>query len=378
MNRQTLFLLSLLFILSACLQKNKKNFSAPLVLADSWAIAEPNKEGLNVPALEKLISAVSDENPKINSLTIARHGKLIVDEYFNGYSPDSLHKIWSITKVISSTLIGIAANQGLLSEKDSIYAYFPNYIQDKNSSKGHITIEHLLSMTSGLEWIELGGPKSSGFQLAYSSDWIAFVLDQPHTNVAGKVFNYSSGNSMLLAPIIKKACKVQANEYAQKHLFTPLNITNYEWDKQSEFWTKTQNGELPGAKPPGHIHYQKPFAYLTNTGSGLRMRSRDLCKLGQLYLNQGKWNGKQIVSQKWIKQSTQTLHNNSYYGYHWQGISLNNHHGYCASGFGLQKIFVFPKFDLVVVMTQQHYQTMPEGEKWTKQFLIELLETIDN
>ncbi len=135
---------------------------------------------------------------------------------------------------------------------------------------------------------------------------------------------------------------------------------------------------MPSAKPPHPIHYQKPFADLSNTGSGLRMRTRDLCKFGQLYLNQGKWNGKQIVSQKWIKQSTQTLHNNSYYGYHWQGISLNNHHGYCASGFGLQKIFVFPKFDLVVVMTQQHYQTMPEGEKWTKQFLIELLETIDN
>ncbi len=242
MNRQTLFLLSLLLLLSACNQKHKKTLSAPTALLDQWEISAPNNEGFNGPSFEKLIRTLSDKNPKLNSLTIARHGRLIADQYFNTYTPDSLHKIWSITKAITSTLIGIAADHGLLSEKDSIYTYLSNYIHDKNSSKSTITIEHLLTMTSGLEWVELGGPKSSGFQLAYSSDWIAFVLNQPHTHIAGKVYTYSSGNSMLLAPIIKKASKMQANEFAQKHLFLPLNITQYQWDKQSEFWTKTQNG----------------------------------------------------------------------------------------------------------------------------------------
>lgn len=344
---------------------------------DGWEISEPDKVGFNRQKLEKLVSNLENENPKLNSLVIARHGKLIVDEYFNGYSPESLQKIWSITKAITGTIIGIAADKGLLSEKDSIYKYLTNYIPDKNSSRGSITIEHLITMTSGFEWIELGGPKSAGFQLAYSSDWITFTLNQPHTDISGTTFNYSTGNSMLLAPIIKNATGQQAEEFAKDNLFLPLDITNYEWDAQSEFWTKTQSGELPGAKRPANIDYAKPFSDFSNTGSGLRMRPRDLCKIGQLYLNKGKWNENQIVSEKWINESTQSHFGNSDYGYHWRLMNFQNKSCYYATGFGLQRIFVFPTLELVVVMTQQHYETMPQGEKWTNQFLTRLLETIE-
>src|SRR5690606_14163626 len=138
-------------------------------------------------------------------------------------------KVWSITKSITGTILGIAVDKGFLSEEDSIYQYLPDYIPDKNASVGAITIEHLMTMTSGLEWVELGGPKSAGFQLAYSNDWIAFTLNQPHTNVTETTFNYSTGNSMILAPIIKKATGFQAHEFANDNLFVPLGITNYEW-----------------------------------------------------------------------------------------------------------------------------------------------------
>lgn len=376
MKRQTFIILTILFSLTACSHKDKQTFSSPQTSDDAWEISEPDKAGLDKQKLEKLISNISNENPKLNSLVIARNGKLIVDEYFNGYSPDSLQKIWSITKSITGTIIGIAADKGLLSEKDSIYKYLTDYIPNATSSEGAITIEHLMTMTSGFEWVELGGPKSAGFQLAYSNDWIAFTLNQPHTNVPGTTFNYSTGNSMLLAPIIKSATGQQADEFASDNLFLPLGITNYEWDTQSEFWTKTQSGELPGAKRPSDIDYKKPFSDFTNTGSGLRMRPRDLCKIGQLYLNKGKWNEKQIVSEKWISESTQLHFGNSDYGYHWRLMNFQNNACYYATGFGLQRIFVFPTLDLVVVMTQQHYETMPQGEKWTNQFLTKLLETI--
>ncbi len=377
MSRQTLILLTLLFSLAACNHKDKKNFSAPLVLDDSWEVADPVDAGFNKQRLEELIGKISSENSKLNSLVIARHGKLVVDEYFNGYSADSLQKIWSITKAITGTLVGIAADKGLLSEKDSIYKYLTDYIPDPTSSTGAITIEHLMTMTSGFQWVELGGPKSAGYQLVYSNDWIAFILKQPHTHVPGTVFNYSTGNTLLLAPIIKKATGQQAKEFAHLNLFLPLGITNYEWDTQSEFWIKTQSGELPGAKQPADIVYKKPFSDFTNTGSGLRMRPRDLCKIGQLYLNKGKWDGEQIVSEKWITKSTQSHFGNSDYGYHWKLMNVQQRPCFYATGFGLQRVFVFPTLDLVVLMTQHHYETMPQGEKWTNRFLTQLSEAME-
>lgn len=376
MRQQTFIIFSILFSLISCSQKDKQSFSTPRTLDDGWKISDPNKSGFDKQKIEKSISNISNENSKLNSLVIARNGKLVVDEYFNGYSPDSLQKIWSITKAITGTIIGIAVDKELLSEKDSIYHYLSDYIPEAISSTRAITIEHLMTMTSGFEWVELGGPKSAGFQLAYSNDWIEFTLNQQHTSVPGTTFNYSTGNSMLLAPITKNATGQQADKFANDNLFLPLGITNYEWDTQSEFWTKTQSGELPGAKRPADIEYKKPFSDYTNTGSGLRMRPRDLCKIGQLYLNKGKWNEKQIVSEKWINESTQPHFGNSDFGYHWRLMNFQNKSCYFATGFGLQRIYVFPTLDLVVVMTQQHYETMPQGEKWTNQFLTKLLEMI--
>ncbi len=377
MRRQIIVILTIFFSLTACSQNRKEAFSSPQTLDDGWQVSRPAKVGFNQQQLEKLVNSASDENSELNSLVIARNGELIVDEYFNGYAADSLQKIWSITKSITGTIIGISADKGILSEKDSIYKYLADYIPKATSSIASITIEHLMTMTSGLEWVELGGPKSEGFQLAYSNDWIAFTLNQPHTRIPGTTFNYSTGNTMLLAPIIKKATGQQAGEFAHDNLFVPLGITNYEWDTQSQFWIKTQSGELPGAKRPAGINYKKPFSDFTNTGSGLRMRPRDLCKIGQLYLNKGKWNEKQVVSEKWIRESTQSHFNNSDYGYHWRLMNFQNNSCYYATGFGLQRIFVFPTLDLVVVMTQQHYETMPQGEKWIEQFLTKLLETIE-
>jgi CubicO group peptidase (beta-lactamase class C family) len=377
MNLQTPLILTLLISLTACGQKEKAGYAAAGKLNDGWEISEPGKEGFKQPELENLISNIADENPKINSLVIARHGKLIVDQYFNGNMADSLQKIWSVTKVITGTLLGIAADNRKLSEKDSIYKYLGDYISLMSPTAKAITIEHLITMTSGYEWVEMGGPGSAGFQLAYAHDWVEFTLKQPHTNAPGEKYNYSTGNTMVLGPILKNATGLHAIDYAHNNLFLPLGITHYEWDTQSEFWTRTQSGELPGAKLPDKIEYKIPFAEFTNTGSGLRMRPRDLCKFGQLYLNKGEWKGKRIVSGDWVSKSTSPHFGNVEYGYHWRLMEFEGRPCYYATGFGLQKIYNFPTLDLVVVMTQQHYRTMPGGEEWTNRFLKRLLETIE-
>lgn len=375
MHRIILLLLTIT-ALTACSNKKTSEANTPVMLEGDWLISSLEKEGFDSLKLVEVINDASSANKKLDGIVIARHGKLVLERYYNDYSADKLHKIWSITKPITGTLIGIASDQGMLSVTDSIYHHLENYSIDSNSAVRGITIEHLITMTSGLEWVELGGPKSAGFQLAYSKDWVDFTLSQPVVHKPGTVFNYSTGNSMLLAPILKKTTGKQARDFAKEFLFEPLEITNYEWDLQSEFWTKTQGNELPGAVQPPTINYEEPFASLTNTGSGLRMRPRDLCKFGQLYLNKGKWNDKQVVSEDWINASTQSHFNNPDYGYHWRLMTFNKESCYVATGFGLQRIFVFPKLDLVIVTTQQHYETMPEGNKLTRQLVNEILNTI--
>jgi len=369
-------ILILLFLLTSCLPQGNIELAVPQRLDDNWTISTPEQEGFDQQRLEQIIGEIPVKNPKLDGIVIARHGKLVVDQYFNGYSPIELHKIWSITKMITSTLLGIAMDQELLSVKDSIHQHLSDYLTSPLSSKRNITIEHLITMTSGLEWVELGGPKSTGGQLPYASDWIDFILDQPLTQPPGEVFNYSTGNTMLLAPIIKSGTGREARDFAKTHLFDRLGIEHYEWDTQSEFWTKTQNGEIPGGKPPLTLDYKEPFADYTNTGTGLRMRPRDLCKFGQLHLAKGRWDNHQIVSKDWIEASTQPHFGNNEYGYHWRLMKMQDIACFYATGFGLQRIFVFPELELVIVMIQQHYRTMPKGRTLTNQLLEDILMTI--
>ena len=380
MNLQNILALSILLSISivGCSHPKQDKLMTPRPMNDGWAVSTLEQEGFDRQKIAKVISKIPRANPKLDGIVIARHGRLVVDQYYHGYKPDSLHKIWSITKSVTGTALGIAIDKGYLTVEDSIHTYLGNYTAGKVPSIKAITIKHLITMTSGFVWDELGGPGSAGFQLPYSNDWIEFTLSQPHSRPPGTIFNYSTGNTMLLAPIIKQSTNVQAKEFATRHLFDPLKIVHFEWDTQSEFWTKTQGGELPDAKQPSDIDYKQPFADLTNTGSGLRMRPRDMCKLGQLYLDDGKWNDQQIVSKNWINASTQPHFGNEEYGYHWRLMTFEEQPCYFATGFGLQRIFVFPALELVIVLTQHYYDTMPQGNKMTNQLLKDILHNIEN
>ena len=368
------YLLSTLLLITSC-QRDNRDFTYPKQLNDNWAVSTPDKEGMDLEIIKQVTPKISGDYENIDGIVVVRHGKLIVDEYFNGYDSEKPHKVFSITKSIVGALVGIAIEQGhLKSEDDSIKNYMGDYLTNKNPSLQNLTVKHVLTMTTGLDWIELGDMNSQGMKIPYTNDWIEFVLTQPINSTPGTTFNYSSGNVMLLAPIIKNSTGIQADKFADKYLFSPLGIKNYEWVKMSEFWTKTEDGEIPGVKEPTSLKFDSLFSEFPSTGSGLKMLPRDIAKFGQLYLNNGKWDGKQILTEDWIKKSTQPHFNNKEYGYLWRlteyNFNGNKINCYYGTGFGLQKLYVFPTLDLVVVITQQNYRRMPKGEKETQDIIV--------
>lgn len=285
MRRITYFLWTLLLINSSCRQDNREYLS-PKQLDDNWIISTPDKEGMDMELIKEVVPKISNDYDGIDGIVVVRHGKLILDEYFNGYDSEKPHKVFSITKSIVGAVVGIAIEQGhIKSEDDSIKNYTGNYLTNKSPSLQNLTVKHVLTMTTGLDWVELGDMNSQGMKAPYTNDWIEFVLNQPMNSTPGRTFNYSSGNVMLLAPILKNSTGIQADKFADKYLFSPLGIKNYEWVKMSEFWSKTEDGEIPGVKEPTSLKFDTLFSEFPSTGSGLKMRPRDLAKFGQLYLN---------------------------------------------------------------------------------------------
>lgn len=373
MRRITYLLSTLLFTISSCRQDSREYLS-PKQLDDNWTISTPDKEGMDLELIKEIVPKISNDYDGIDGIVVVRHGKLVLDEYFNGYDAEKQHKAFSITKSIVGALVGIAIEQGhIKSEDDSIKNYMGDYLTNKNPSLQNLTVKHVLTMTTGLDWIELGDMNSQGMKIPYTNDWIEFVLNQPMNSSPGTTFNYSSGNVMLFAPIIKNSTGIQADKFADKYLFSPLGIKNYEWVKMSEFWTKTEDGEIPGVKEPTSLKFDSLFSEFPSTGSGLKMRPRDIAKFGQLYLNDGLWDGKQILTEDWINKSTQPQFNNKDYGYLWRLAEYDFNDKkikcYYGTGFGLQKLYVFPTLDLVVVLTQQNYRRMPKGEKETQNII---------
>lgn len=363
MNAKLFIPISILVLGSCSSQQSSKETDIPKKLNDGWEVASLSDAGLKPEVIE---TSLNSHDPKLDAVLLVKDGKLVAEQYYNGYTIDKQHKVWSITKVITGIVTGIAIDEKAInSDKDSIYKYLGNYTIPKPSIK-EITIGNILSMTSGFSWKELGGPGSVNYELPYQSDWIANVLSQPHSS-PGKEFSYNTGSYMLLAAVIKNATGKQAEELAKEKLFGPLGISNYQWDKQSEFWTKTKGDELKGAREPGEIKYAAEFAAYSNTGSGLHMLPRDMAKIGQLHLDGGKWKGVQIISSDWVKRSTQEQFPGSEYGYGWRLRSYEQdgkkYDAWYASGFGQQAIIVIPSLQMVIVYAQHHYDSMPEGER---------------
>ena len=262
--------------------------------------------------LEELIAEIETGTyGEIHSLLISKNDTLIMEQYFNGYERDHLHRLYSVTKSITSALIGIALSQEKIKTlENNVLNSFTEYsnIANLDSRKKAITIEDLLTMSAGFTWDESSTSYDShandAFKLGRSSDWMKHMLDLPMRTQPGTEFVYNSGATMLLSGIIRKATGMTAENFAQSYIFEFLGISNWNW----------RTG-------PNQI---------TNTGWGLDLRPRDMLKFGELYLKKGVYHNVKIVPHNWITQSTETKISagpNYNYAYQWRRFSETSNIG---------------------------------------------------
>ena len=298
---------------------------------ESWQYASYRDVDLNQEIIENMFEHISLSNYQIRSVLLVKDGYLVVEEY-SIVGPNTLQPVYSVTKSITSSLIGIAINEGYIS---GVNQSILDYLWDDNIpnliGKENITIEHLLTMTSGIAWTEnisYNSPENFFRQLIISSNWVEFVLNQDMVTEPGTEWNYNSGGSHLLSAIIEKATGESTLMYADYHIFSKLGFSEYTWETD-----------------PQDIYFG---------GSGLRIMSKDMAKFGYLLLNNGSWNGTQIISEEWVEQATESsviLSDATHYGYQWWIYPQYN--VYLALGWAGQIICIIPEYDIVAVFTSE-------------------------
>jgi CubicO group peptidase (beta-lactamase class C family) len=335
------------------LPQTAPNRSTPEAKPDGWSTATTTTVGISADRLQPMETLVrSGELKKITSVLIARHGKLVYETYFDG-DADSLRNTRSATKTVTSMLVGIAIEKGSLPGVSApILPFFPDKqpLQNPDPRKEKITVEDFLTMSSLLECDDENEFSRGNEERMYLiEDWIKFTLDlpirgfpsfatKPRDSPYGRSFSYCTAGVTTLGGVLERATKMPVPDFATKNLFAPLGI-------QKVGWTLSPLG-------------------MAQTGGGLGLRSRDLLKLGQLYLNQGTWKGTRVVSEQWIKTSTQPharVDDDTEYGYLWWLRVFKSGEkkfpAYCMSGNGGNKVCVFSDLDMVVVITSTNYST---------------------
>ena len=307
----------------------------------SWPVSTPEKQGLDPVRLGELVKLIREgaRYPRLHCLLIIRHGFLVVEEYFNGWQAEKLHTLQSVSKSFTSALIGMAIAKGeLKGVEERVLDFFPgrNDILNMDERKASLRLIDLLTMRSGTDYHE-SGPDSPHFQLnKLPKGWDKFYLDRPMLRQPGTHFLYDSGGVILLSSMLKNRTGMHADAYAEGSLFKSLRIDEYFWFKNWE----------------GHPH----------TGGGLNLRARDSAKLGQLYLQRGRWGKEQVVPEEWVRDSLR-LHVDFKakgqgvigYGYLWWILApdpagAGRLNIAAAMGFKAQYIFVIPEHDMVVVV----------------------------
>jgi len=297
---------------------------------------------------------------KIHSLLIIHNDRLVLEEYFRGWNRDMLHPCFSVTKSITSALIGIALHQGKINGlQEKLINFFPEYnnLAHFDDRKASISLENVLTMTAGFKWNELSmlyrdkngklNHENDAVKMEDSNDWIKNMLDRQTVSFPGTQFGYDTGCTILLSGIIKNKTGKSAENYAAENLFKAMGIKDWLWE----------------TGPNG----------ISNTGKGLYLHPVDMAMFGYLYLKNGQLNGEQIIPEDWVKESTAehvtvtkaNKYINGYlnYGYHWWqftdkffkerwiGTPPKQNDIYIAEGSGGQCIYIIPHLNMVYVST---------------------------
>jgi CubicO group peptidase (beta-lactamase class C family) len=325
-------------------------YEVPQETGDGWPTGHLTANGFELEPISDLIPLIQDGSyPNVHALLIARSGVLVLEEYFPGYTAgggyvsfdrETLHTCYSVTKSVNAALIGIAIDNGLITGVDQqISDFLPEYADIfVDPDKDRLTLHDLLTMSAGFDWDELtypyADPNNSHYWLRLSPDPVRYALEQPIVADPGVEFAYNSGLALTLGKILENAVGQRPDQYAEEHLFAPLGISDYSWSLWGDGAT-------------------------LNTGGGLALRPRDMAKFGQLYLNGGRWEDVQVVSDDWVSESVSQHTQYCCYGYQWWLISLEADgqifNSFVGIGWGGQYVFVVPDLELVVVLTGGNY-----------------------
>jgi CubicO group peptidase (beta-lactamase class C family) len=290
-----------------------------------WRTSTPAEQGMDGAKLARMLDSVREQGLNLHSLLVIRNGAIVSETYFGSTTAETRREIYSVTKSFMATLVGIAIDKGLIAGvEQTVGGFFPDRsFGNWDAAKQAMTLEHVLTMTTGLDWKE-GDPAYR--QLYGSRDWVKFVLDEPMRSPPGSEFNYCSGCSHLLSAILRQSTGMNPRDFARRELFEPLGITGAAWDTDA--------------------------AGIPIGGWGLKLTPREMAKLGYLYLNGGEWDGRQILSSQWVETATRehtATDGELGYGYQWW---IDPERGaYAALGRYGQTIFVVPDLDLIVVTT---------------------------
>ncbi len=358
-----MFVISIAMLVSLCMSIPVDTLgTASSKSSRMTGLSGPGHTNFDTTRLEVLTEQIrSGDFGNINSLIIYKNDTLVLEEYFTiskGRSGrDRLHGLQSVTKSVTSILVGILKDRGYIKSVDQRIAdFFPEY-DFRDSLKRTITIRDLLLMSSGISWnegrVSLTDAKLNDIrQLNRSRDHLDYYFSKPMDTIPGMVFQYSGGCTIALGEIIRRTSGMTVEQFSNKFLFQPLGITKYRWIT---------------SKVGQH-----------NTGGGLYLQPMDLAKIGLLMMRKGKWDGQEIVSEQWIQESTEPLINTGrenelgnpfQYGYQWWINELDGVETISARGWGDQRIMFVPRYSVVVVITAANHFDYP-GRNGIDQLLL--------
>ena len=293
-----------------------------------WKSASPKTLGLDGKKIEAFLAELPDT--LVTSCLIVKDGAIASEYYKAGFGKESVFSMQSVSKSVTSAIVGIAIEQGYFKLDDAISRFFPEakgaavFRGESAALFNKITVRHLLTNTSGLVSTDSaiwGAWRASG-------DWIKFLFDRPMQHEPGKVFEYSTGNTHLLSAIVQRTTKKTLDQYGREFLFKPLDLQSARFESD----------------PQG----------ISDGGNGAHLTARDMARFGLLYLQGGVWQGKQIVPAKWVSESIKIqVPNQARYGYQWwvRWFGKSEARGFFAHGWGEQVIAVIPSENLVVTFS---------------------------
>jgi CubicO group peptidase (beta-lactamase class C family) len=345
---------------------------------NGWRTAPPKAQGMDPDVLAAIQGTVASLHPEVHSVLVVRHGYLVYERYWQDVTASDGDNVYSVTKSVVSALVGIALGEGKLKGLDQtvgelLAAHLP---KDADPRLAHVTLEQLLTMTSGLAGDDpsLGGDPRVSARQGASRDWVGHILGRRLATNPGTSFAYSSATSQLLSAVVADATGVSTLAFARARLFGPLGIASANAPEPVFVAHPSQAAVMtyqraPVAWPTDPQGYHLGF-------SGLKLPSRDLAKFGYLYLNGGRWDATQVIPAGYVAASTRPHSSptpdgpGESYGYQWWVSSHGGHPSFRAVGYGGQLIEVVPDLDLVAVITSDASQHRNDAGELVGQAII--------